>query len=274
MPQQCRKIGRNVRIHPTAEINVDWLEIGSGSVVGPGVLLEGTKVIIGREAWLDRYAYVGGGSAFDPGAYLMTGDFLHMGRQSHINTARGVTIGDEFGCGVETKIFTHGAYLSELEGFPVTFQGVTIGDRVWMPNAWVNPGVTIGSDVVIGARSLVNRDLPSGCFAGGIPCKVIREQCYPVKLSIEQKIAVLKRIIDEAREIAHARGIDDVAWEVDPAGASMLIGKTLFMVDGRSITGPVTPWTEVVKNQLRRHGIRFRYGPVDGTYVSWHLSGY
>ncbi|MBI5292231.1 MAG: hypothetical protein HY872_10185 [Chloroflexi bacterium] len=276
MASQYRKIGKNVRIHETAELNVEWLEIGSGTIIGAGVLIEGTKVIIGREAWLDRYAYIGGGSAFDPSSFLVAGDFLHMGRQSHINTARGVTIGDEFGCGVETKVFAHGAYLSELDGFPVKFAGNTIGDRVWLPNAWVNPGVTIGSDVVVGARSLVTSDLPGGCLAIGIPCKVVRQNCYPAKLTVEEKKEILERIVAEALEIALAKGVGNEATtcEIVADCASLLVSETVFDLEGRRITGKVAPWTEIIKNQLRRHGIRFKYGAVEGVYVSWEESGY
>lgn len=38
----------------------------------------------------------------------------------------------------------------------------------------VCPGVTIGDDCVIGAGSVVTRDIPAGSFAAGVPCKVIR----------------------------------------------------------------------------------------------------
>lgn len=37
------------------------------------------------------------------------------------------------------------------------------------------PGVTIGDDTVIGAGSVVNRDIPSGVVAVGNPCRVIRK---------------------------------------------------------------------------------------------------
>jgi len=37
------------------------------------------------------------------------------------------------------------------------------------------PGVTFGSASVIGAGSVVTRDIPSGVFAAGNPCRVIRE---------------------------------------------------------------------------------------------------
>lgn len=52
---------------------------------------------------------------------------------------------------------------------------VTIGDNVWVTsNVTILPGVTIGSNTVIGAGSVVTTDIPSGVFAAGNPCKVIK----------------------------------------------------------------------------------------------------
>lgn len=39
----------------------------------------------------------------------------------------------------------------------------------------VCPGVTIGDNCVIGAGSVVTKDIPQGCFAAGVPCRVIRK---------------------------------------------------------------------------------------------------
>lgn len=38
----------------------------------------------------------------------------------------------------------------------------------------VNPGVTIGSNTVIGSGSVVTRDIPEGVVAAGAPCRVLR----------------------------------------------------------------------------------------------------
>lgn len=272
MPQLLSRLipnWRTVTVHPTAEIAVQELVIGDGTTIGPGVVIEGRRVVIGREAWLDRYAYIGGGSCTDPGAALICGDWLHMGRQSHINTARPVSIGHEVGIGIETKVFAHGAYLAEFDGFPVTFAGCTIGDRVWLPNAWVNPGVTIGSDVVVSARSLVNRDLPAGCLAGGIPVRVLREHYYPRHLSAPERFAILDRIITEAAQIA---GIPDSTVDYWPQADHWCVqcpDGDMFDVDGRTIAGPASAFGQTLKNQLRRHGMRFRYSAVDGYWQPW-----
>lgn len=58
-----------------------------------------------------------------------------------------------------------------LDGAKVTF-----GDNVWIgTNVSVLPGVTIGNNTIIGAGSVVNKDIPDGVIAAGNPCKVIRK---------------------------------------------------------------------------------------------------
>lgn len=53
---------------------------------------------------------------------------------------------------------------------------VTIGSDVWIGGgSIICPGVSIGSRSVIGAGSVVTRDIPEGVFAAGNPCRVIRE---------------------------------------------------------------------------------------------------
>lgn len=64
---------------------------------------------------------------------------------------------------------------------------ITVGNSVWIgANVTVLPGVTIGSNTIIGAGSVVNKDIPDGVIAVGNPCKVIRritdadKEKYPV----------------------------------------------------------------------------------------------
>jgi maltose O-acetyltransferase len=53
---------------------------------------------------------------------------------------------------------------------------VEIGSDVWVGGAaLILPGVRIGSRAVIGAGSVVTRDIPEGVFAAGNPCRVVRE---------------------------------------------------------------------------------------------------
>ncbi len=64
-----------------------------------------------------------------------------------------------------------------------TSKSITIQDRVWIgANSTILGGVTIGEDSIIGAGSVVNKDVPSGVVAAGVPCRVIR------KITEEDKI--------------------------------------------------------------------------------------
>ncbi len=52
---------------------------------------------------------------------------------------------------------------------------IKVGDNVWFGGGCrVLPGVTIGSNVVIGAGSVVTRDIPDNCIAAGNPCRILR----------------------------------------------------------------------------------------------------
>jgi maltose O-acetyltransferase len=52
---------------------------------------------------------------------------------------------------------------------------VEVGDDVWVGGAAIIcPGVRIGARSVIGAGSVVTRDIPEGVFAAGNPCRIIR----------------------------------------------------------------------------------------------------
>ncbi len=52
---------------------------------------------------------------------------------------------------------------------------ITIGDNVWMGgNVTILSGVTIGGNTIIGAGSVVTKDIPSNVVAAGNPCRVLR----------------------------------------------------------------------------------------------------
>ncbi len=62
-------------------------------------------------------------------------------------------------------------------GFPLVTAPITIGNNVWIAaEAFVHPGITIGNGSVIGARSVVNKDIPEWMICSGNPCKPIRER--------------------------------------------------------------------------------------------------
>lgn len=88
-----------------------------------------------------------------------------------------VRIGDFTLFGPAVQIYTpmH-PFNAELRRREEYGKPVEIGADVWVGGgALILPGVTIGSRAVIGAGSVVTRDVPEGVFAAGNPCRVIRE---------------------------------------------------------------------------------------------------
>jgi putative colanic acid biosynthesis acetyltransferase WcaF len=62
-------------------------------------------------------------------------------------------------------------------GFPLVTMPITIGDDVWIAaESFIHPGVTIGEGSVIGARSVVTKDMPSWMVCSGHPCKPLKER--------------------------------------------------------------------------------------------------
>jgi maltose O-acetyltransferase len=88
-----------------------------------------------------------------------------------------VEIGDYtlFGPAVQIYTATH-PMNAELRRKQESCKPIEIGADVWVGGAAIIcPGVRIGSRSVIGAGSVVTRDIPEGVFAAGNPCRVIRE---------------------------------------------------------------------------------------------------
>jgi maltose O-acetyltransferase len=79
-----------------------------------------------------------------------------------------------FGPGVQILTPMH-PFNAELRRKQELGKPITIGSDVWVGGgAMILPGVRIGSRAVIGAGSVVTRDVPDQVFAAGNPCRVIR----------------------------------------------------------------------------------------------------
>lgn len=62
-------------------------------------------------------------------------------------------------------------------GFPLYTVPITIGDEAWVAaDVFVHPGVTIGDGCVIGARSVVTKNMPPWTVCAGFPSKVLKER--------------------------------------------------------------------------------------------------
>ena len=130
----------------------------------PNVAVE--KVGIAAPFMVD-YGYnieIGEGSFFNHNTYLMDCAKIHFGKKCFIGPS----------CGFYTAIHPFDVEKRNA-GFEMA-KPIFVGDNVWFGgNVIVLPGVTIGNNSVIGAGSVVTKNIPDNVVAVGNPCRVVRE---------------------------------------------------------------------------------------------------
>jgi len=257
-------IGKQCHISPEATINVDDLFIGDFSTIRGGAVIEGKHVFLGKENYIGKDAVIGGGrkelGSFD------AGDFLYLGERCFVNTAHPVIFGNEVVIALDSKLFTHGAGLSQWNGHTYVEGPIEIGNRVWIGSGCIiQPNVAIGDDVEIISMSQVYRDIPSGHQAGGNPARVLSpEPQFPKILSSKEKLAILDSIVSELRSYNI-----EAKYNLKINEESLIVGDTTFFISERKIVGYVNKETEQAKEILRRHGIRFRYYKGEERWLPW-----
>lgn len=131
----------------------------------------------------------------DYGSHIEVGKNFFANYNCTIIDVAKVKIGDNCQLAPNVSIFTAGHPVHPAARNTMYEYGieVTIGDNVWVGgNTVILPGVHIGSNTVIGAGSVVTKDIPDWVIAGGNPCKVIR------KITEEDKRFYFKdRMFDE-----------------------------------------------------------------------------
>ena len=84
-----------------------------------------------------------------------------------------IEIGDDVIMGNKVQLIAHDFSLMHHTGY-ARFGRIVIGSRVFIgANSTILMNVHIGNDVIIGAGSIVNKDVPDGCVVAGVPAKVI-----------------------------------------------------------------------------------------------------
>ena len=114
----------------------------------------------------------------DCGFNISVGENFYTNHNVTILDAAKVTFGDNVFVAPNCVFSTAGHAIDSEQrnrGLEIALP-ITVGDSVWIgANVSVLPGVTIGSNTIIGAGSVVNKDIPDGVIACGNPCRVIRK---------------------------------------------------------------------------------------------------
>jgi lipopolysaccharide O-acetyltransferase len=179
--------------------------IGIREIMKSGVYLIYTKLFF-RKSRIVRYPIdIRGRGNIDFGRGLTTGKYnrieafttkkkkilkfgkgVQMNDFNHITAIKSVTIGDNVL--MASKIYisdsSHGNYSGTDSDAPesivnerqLSARPVKIGDNVWLgESVAILPGITIGKNSIIGAGSVVTKDVPENCIAVGNPASVVKK---------------------------------------------------------------------------------------------------
>ena len=148
------------------------------TVVGKG------NITVGKNCWFGNGCEI---IAYDShftqplDANLTIGDNVRVTSRCRITCAGNIVIGNNVLVAPDVFITDHNHGMNPLveRGYspqPLIVKDVEIKDGVWLGHrVVVLPGVTIGKSCIIGANSVVSRDIPDYCIAAGAPAKVIKK---------------------------------------------------------------------------------------------------
>ena len=116
--------------------------------------------------------YLMGNISIDEHTYI-NGGRLKSGPNASIKIGKWCAIGHN----VSILAITHHPVFStgDIRSRPLIEKDIVIGDHVWIGNiVFIREGITIGNNVIVGANSVVTKDVPSEAIVAGIPAKIIK----------------------------------------------------------------------------------------------------
>ena len=125
----------------------------------------------GSKLWIEPPFYC------DYGEHIALGNNVFFNFNCVVLDVAWVTIGNNvlFGPNVQLYTATHPLDAQQRRSGLEAGRPITIGNDCWIGGSVIiNPGITVGERSVIGAGSVVTKDIPADVFAAGNPCKVIR----------------------------------------------------------------------------------------------------
>jgi acetyltransferase-like isoleucine patch superfamily enzyme len=137
-------LGNNVRLK-----EFGWVQVSSH------LTQRGSGLQVGDDTYIGRNCVLGAGGGLVIGSNVTLGAYVHLLAEDHEFEDSSRAVGEQ---GVRRR-------------------GIVIEDGSWLGNSvLVVDGVTVGRNAVVGAGSVVTRDIPAAAVAGGNPARVIRQR--------------------------------------------------------------------------------------------------
>ncbi len=124
---------------------------------------------------------------------ISAGPSSYVGGFSTLQAAKAysITIGKKCKISHNVRIYTQSAIADfdfSLSNNPQKYGDVTLEDYCWIgANAFISPGVTIGTNSVVGANSVVTKSIPPNEIWGGVPAKLIRRKKNTLNIQVNNE---------------------------------------------------------------------------------------
>lgn len=176
-------MGRNCRISPLARFvgNLDNIVIEDGASIGDHVLLhahhDGGRIRVGARCLVKQFAQI----MSYPGGFVELGPDCSVNPFCVLYGHGGLTIGSKVRIAAHT-VMIPANHRFEDPNTPITDQGlvrrgISIGSDVWIgANCTICDGVSIGTGAVVGAGSVVIRDIQPFMVAVGVPARAVKSR--------------------------------------------------------------------------------------------------
>lgn len=157
----------------------------------------------------ELFAAAGEGTYIEPPFYCDFGINTQVGKNFYCNydcvflDCGKITIGDNVMLGPKVALYAVSHPIDPQVrilnyDYPVP---ITVGNNVWIGGSVVVcPGVTIGDNTIIGAGSVVTKDIPANVIAAGNPCRVIRPITEEDTAYWNQQLALTRQFSDMLQE--------------------------------------------------------------------------
>lgn len=180
----------------TVFIRSTWCELniaqaGKGLSVGKSFYILGGKcIIVGNKVSFGNHCVLTAWTSYagiKMAPSIKIGNDSHFGEYNHITSINSITIGNGVLTGRWVTITDNAHGKTDYDSLQIppakrimySKGKVVIGNNVWIGDkATILPGVTIGDGVIVGANSVVTKDIPDYCIVAGNPARVIKQIIY------------------------------------------------------------------------------------------------
>jgi len=185
------------------------VEIGLGSYILPydndckkirienDVIIEDGVHILSRNLYLGNGTQIKNNTKISGQSDFTSGKNVYIDQDCHFDVRRNISLGNEVVISGGCWFYTHMVFQSVLEGAPFKFGPVIVEERTYFgANGFVLPDITIGHDSIIGARSVVTKNVNTGTVMVGQPAKDIGKTSQRTRqLTPAEKNSIVKDIL-------------------------------------------------------------------------------